>query len=43
MQEPGTYQTRIFDYGGVDRSVGDAALASLCGPRFTVRCSGSAL
>ena len=19
MQEPGTYQTRIFDYGGVDR------------------------
>ena len=28
MQEPGTYQTRIFDYGGVDRSVGDAALAA---------------
>ena len=28
MQQPGTYQTRIFDYGGVDRSVGDAALAA---------------
>ena len=29
MQEPGTYQTRIFDYGGVDRSVRDAALSAL--------------
>ena len=28
MQQPGTYQTRIFDYGGVDRSVGDATLAA---------------
>ena len=28
MRQPGTYQTRIFDYGGVDRSVGDAALAA---------------
>ena len=28
MQQPGTYQTRISDYGGVDRSVGDAALAA---------------
>ena len=28
MQQPGTYQTRIADYGGVDRSMGDAALAS---------------
>ena len=26
MQRPGTYQTRISDYGGVDRAVGDAAL-----------------
>ena len=26
MQRPGTYQTRISDYGGVDRTVGDAAL-----------------
>ena len=26
--EVGTYQTRIADYGGVDRSVGDAALAA---------------
>ena len=24
----GTYQTRIFDYGGIDRAVGDAALAA---------------
>ena len=28
MQQPGTYQTRISDYGGVDRSVGDAALSA---------------
>ena len=28
MQQPGTYQTRIADYGGVDRSMGDAALAA---------------
>ena len=26
MQHPGTYQTRISGYGGVNRSVGDAAL-----------------
>ena len=28
MQPPGTYQTRISDYGGVDRAAGDAALAA---------------
>ena len=28
MQQPGTYQTRIADYGGVDRSMGDAELAA---------------
>ena len=28
MKHPGTYQTRIVDYGGVDRAVGDAALAA---------------
>ena len=28
MQQLGTYQTRISDYGGVDRSAGDAALAA---------------
>ena len=28
MRQPGTYQTRISDYGGVDRSVGDAALSA---------------
>ena len=28
MQQLGTYQTRISDYGGVNRSAGDAALAA---------------
>ena len=28
MQQPGTYQTRISDYGGVNRSVGDATLSA---------------
>ena len=28
MQQPGTYQTRIADYGSVDRPVGDAALCA---------------
>ena len=28
MQHPGTYQTRVSDYGGLDRAVGDAALSA---------------
>ena len=28
MQQTGTYQTRTADYGGVNRSAGDAALAA---------------
>ena len=28
MQQPGTYQTRVSNYSGVDRAAGDAALAA---------------
>ena len=28
MQQPGTYQTRVSEYVGIDRAVGDAALSS---------------
>ena len=28
MQHPGTYQTRVSEYAGVDRVLGDAALSA---------------
>ena len=28
MQQPGTYQTSVSNYSGVDRAAGDAALAA---------------
>ena len=41
MNQTGTYQTRISDYGGVNRSAGDAALAA-CAALYG-RCSGNCL
>ena len=43
MQQLGTYQTRISDYGGVNRSAGDAVHWQRTVPRFTDGCSGSCL